>query len=153
MTFLILKWVHLLSAVLLFGAGMASAFYLWSANRAGNRHVIRFTLKNVLLADWMFTIPAIVLLPVTGVWMMNIKGYNFTDLWIWLSLTLFVIAGLSWMAASVLQYWMKSHADRTPENESLPAPYWKCKRLWFRLGLVAFPAVVAVFYLMVFKPL
>ncbi len=152
MTFLILKWVHIISAVLLFGAGLASAFYMWNAHRDGNLQVIRFALKNVLLADWLFTIPSIVLLPVTGVWMMNLKGYSFTDLWIWLSLTFFVIAGLCWMAASVLQYWMKSHADRTAENESLPVPYWKCKRLWFRMGLAAFPAVVAVFVLMVFQP-
>ena len=152
MTFLILKWVHLLSAVFMFGAGLATAFFLWNAHREGNLHVIRFTLKSVLLADWLFTVPSIVLLPVTGVWMMSIKGYLFTELWIWLSLALFVIAGLSWMAASVLQYWMKSHADRTAENESLPVSYWKCKKLWFRMGLVAFPAVVAVFYLMVFKP-
>ena len=95
MTFLVLKWVHILSAVFMLGAGAGSPFYLHRANREGNLHAIRFVLRNVILADGLFTVPPIALLPVTGVWMMRLQGHAFSDLWIWLSLLLFVIAGLA----------------------------------------------------------
>ena len=152
MSFLILKWVHILSAVFLFGAGAGSAFYLWRANRAGDLHAIRFVLRNVILADWLFTVPPIILLPVTGVWMLWIKGYAFSELWIWLSLMLFVIAGLCWLPAAVLQYKMKALADQASDNESLPAAYWQHERLWSVLAAAAFPAVLVIFALMIFKP-
>jgi uncharacterized membrane protein len=144
MSFLIIKWVHILSAVFLFGAGAGSAFYLWRANRAGDLHAIRFVLKNVILADWLFTVPPIVLLPVTGVWMMRLKGYAFSELWIWLALVLFVIAGLCWLPAAFLQYKMKDLADQTPDTERLPVLYWQHERVWQLLGLAAFPAVIAI---------
>ncbi len=151
MTFLFLKWVHILSAVVLLGTGVGSAFYVWRANREGNLHAIRFVLKNVILADWLFTVPPIVLLPVTGVWMMRIKGTPFSELWILLSLVLFVIAGLCWIPAAVLQYKMKALADHAIE-ERLPATYWQYERLWFILGIAAFPSVLVIFTLMIFKP-
>jgi uncharacterized membrane protein len=152
MTFLVLKWVHILSAVFMLGAGAGSAFYVWRANRAGNLHAMRFTLRNVILADWLFTVPPIALLPVTGVWMMRIKGYAFSELWIWLSLGLFVIAGLCWVPAAVLQCKMKALAEQVLDKERLPARYWQYERLWLVLGAAAFPAVIVIFTLMIFKP-
>ena len=115
-------------------------------------HAIRFVLKNVILADWLFTVPPIVLLPVTGMWMMRIKGYAFSELWLWLSLGLFVIAGLCWLPAAFLQYKMKALAEHAPDKERLPATYWSYERLWMVLGVAAFPAVLAIFTLMIFKP-
>ena len=152
MSLLFLKWVHILSAVLLLGTGLGSAYYVWRANRAGDLNAIRFVLRNMILADWLFTVPPIVLLPVTGVWMMRLKGYALSELWIWLSLVLFVIAGLCWLPAAFLQYKMKSLAEQTLDIDSLPAIYWQYERLWFVLGVAAFPAVIAIFTLMVFKP-
>jgi uncharacterized membrane protein len=152
MTYLILKWVHILSAILLLGAGAGSAFYVWRANREGNLHAIRFVLRNVILADWLFTVPPIALMPVTGIWLMRINGAAFSDLWIWLSLALFVIAGLCWVPAAFLQYKMKALADNTLDKENLPASYWQYERLWRILGVAAFPAVLAIFTLMIFKP-
>jgi uncharacterized membrane protein len=152
MSLLILKWVHILSAVLLLGTGLGSAFYVWRANRAGNLGAIRFVLKNVILGDWLFTVPPIALLPVTGVWMLRLKGYAFSELWIWLSLVLFGIAGLCWVPAAVLQYKMKALAEQAPDKEALPATYWRYERLWGGLGVAAFPAVLVIFSLMIFKP-
>ena len=152
MTYLYLKWIHILSAMLLLGTGLGSAFYAMRVNRSGNLHSIRFVLKNVILADWLFTVPPIVLLPVTGVWLMRINGYPFSTLWLWMSLVLFGIAGLCWIPAAILQYKMKALADQTPDKEQLPATYWKYERLWSILGAAAFPAMIAIFTLMIFKP-
>jgi len=153
MIFLFLKWVHILSAVLLLGAGVASAFIVWRANREGNLHAIRFSLKYSILADWLFTVPPIGLLPVTGYLMMRIQGTPFSEPWIWLSLLLFVFAGMCWLTAAVLQYWMKLATDQAGDTSQLPERYWRYERLWFYLGAAAFPAVIAILTLMIFKPL
>jgi uncharacterized membrane protein len=152
MSFLFLKWVHILSAVLMFGAGVGSAFTLYRVNRVGNLHSIRFVLRQVVLADWLFTLPPIVLLPLTGVWMMRVNGYAFTELWIWLSMMLFVTAGLCWIPAAILQYKMKALAESALDKERLPARYWQYERFWRVLGIIAFPAVLGIFVLMIFKP-
>ena len=152
MTFLLLKWIHILSAILLLGTGLGSAFYATRANRTGSLDVIRFAMRNVILADWLFTVPPIILLPITGVWMMHINGYTFSTLWLWLSLMLFGIAGLCWIPAAVLQYRMKALAEQTPDKERLPATYRKYERLWTILGVAAFPAAITIFTLMIFKP-
>jgi uncharacterized membrane protein len=134
------------------GTGLGSAFYLWRANRAGGLNTIRFVLRNVILADWLFTVPPIILLPATGVWLMRINGYPFSTLWLWLSLVLLGIAGLCWVSAAILQYKMKALAEQASDKEQLPAIYWKHERLWSILGVTAFPAVIAIFTLMIFKP-
>ena len=153
MSYLILKWIHILSAILLLGTGLGSAFYVWRAHRSGDLQAIRFVLKNVILADWWFTVPTIILLPVSGLWLMRIaSGYDFSSLWLWLSLVLFVIAGLCWVPAAFLQYKMKALSEQAQDKESLPGTYWKYERLWSILGITAFPAVFVIFTLMIFKP-
>ena len=152
MTYVYLKWVHILSAILLLGTGLGSAFYVWRANRAGDIHAIRFVLRNVILADWLFTVPPIILLPLSGIWLVNISGYGFSTLWIWLSLVLFGIAGLCWLPAAVLQYKMKALAEQAPDKERLDPVYWMYECIWSILGVAAFPAVIAIFTLMIFKP-
>ena len=134
------------------GAGVGSAFYLWRANRMGDLNTIRFVLRNVILADWLFTVPPIILLPVTGIWMTNLKSYVLSELWLWLSLVLFGIAGLCWLPAAVLQTKMKALAEQVSDKERLPANYWQYERLWRLLGVGAFPAVIVIFTLMIFKP-
>jgi len=54
MTYLILKYMHILSMVLLFGIGLGSAFYKWMADRSHNLEHIAVTNRNVVIADWLY---------------------------------------------------------------------------------------------------
>ena len=38
MSILVIKWIHILSAVVMLGAGVGSAFSLYRVSRAGNFH-------------------------------------------------------------------------------------------------------------------
>jgi uncharacterized membrane protein len=38
------------------------------------------------------------------------------------------------------------------KNVALPKLYWTMDRWWIFLGSLAFPAIITVFYLMIFKP-
>lgn len=153
MEYLWLKYVHIISSTFLFGTGVGSAFYMFRANISREPHSIYFAARNVALADWLFTTPTIIIQPVTGVIMMYIAGYSLTDFWIIASFALYFLAGICWLPVVWLQIRMRDVAKKALESGTeLPPLYWKFERIWFWLGVIAFPALVLVFYLMVFKP-
>jgi len=153
MAYLILKWVHILSATIVFGTGIGTAFFMFMANRSGDLRSIHFTLRQVVIADWLFTTPAVIVQLVTGVWLVQVAGYSFGDFWVVMALGLFVFAGICWLPVVWLQIRMRDLADQAVQSgTALPASYRKLDRWWILLGSLAFPAVVVIFYLMVFRP-
>ncbi|MDR2212430.1 MAG: DUF2269 domain-containing protein [Pseudomonadales bacterium] len=154
MTYLILKTLHILSMVLLFGTGLGSAFYKWMADRSGNVEHIAATNRQVVFADWLFTTPTVIFQPLSGLWLASLMGLSLTTPWILLSLALYILAGLCWLPVVWLQIRMKGiAADAASRNAPLPDIYWRMARQWFWLGVPAFIAMVLVVALMVFKHL
>jgi uncharacterized membrane protein len=154
MIFLTLKTIHIISAFLLFGTGLGSAFYKFLADRNGVLENIVITNKNVVLADWIFTTPTIIIQPITGIMMANMINLPLTTPWIMLSLTLYAIAGICWLPVVVLQIRMLKLSKQALENQTaLPEQYYRYARLWFWLGIPAFLAITLVIVLMVFKSL
>jgi len=153
MEYLILKWLHILSATLLFGTGIGSAFYKLMTDRSGNIQAIAQTNKLVVLADWLFTTPTIILQPITGVWLAIILGYTLTSSWLVLSLILYIVAGLCWLPVVLMQIRMRNLAQLAiKQHHPLDKHYAHLARIWFWLGIPAFTALLGVYYLMVFKP-
>jgi len=151
-TYLILKYWHILSAFLLFGTGLGSAFYKWMADRSGNIQHIAVTNRHVVLADWLFTTPTIVMQPLTGLWMLSISQLPLSTPWVATSLGLYVFAGLCWLPVVYLQIKMRDMAEQAViTDNALPARYWQFTRLWFWLGVPAFISIIIVIFLMVFK--
>lgn len=153
MLYLLLKTIHILSATLLFGTGLGSAFYLWRAHRSGDSAVIAAVSRQVVLADWLFTTPAVILQPLTGFWMMALAGYSLTAPWLWWSLVLYLLAGACWLPVVALQMRIRKLAAIAAASQApMPAAYHRAMRLWIVLGWPAFLSVFAVFFLMVFRP-
>ncbi len=152
MIFLTLKTIHILSAFLLFGTGLGSAFYKFSADRGGVLENIVVTNKNVVLADWIFTTPTVIIQPITGIIMANMMNLPLTTPWIMLTLILYAIAGICWLPVVVLQIRMHKLSKQALENgTALTEQYHRYARLWFWLGVPAFLAIMIVIVLMVFK--
>jgi len=153
MIFTALKTLHILSMVLLFGTGLGSAFYKWMADRSGNLAHIAVTNRHVVLADWIFTTPTVILQPVSGLWMVYLLDIPLATPWIAASLFLYFVAGACWLPVVWLQIRMEKIAARAfAQGADLPLLYWRMARWWFWLGVPAFAAMVAVVALMVFKP-
>ncbi len=153
MEYLWIKLIHILGAILILGAGMGSAFYLFRANRSREIHSIYFAARNAVLADWIFTLPAVILLPVTGFAMVKKMPFSMTEPWLWVSVILYLIAGAAWLPAVYLQIRMRNLAKEAVDTGMELSPhYWRFERVWFWLGVIAFPSVAAILYLMVFKP-
>lgn len=152
MTYSILKTLHILSMVLLFGTGLGSAFYKWMADRSGNIAHIAVTNRHVVLADWIFTTPTVIFQPLSGLWMAHIIGLPISTPWIAIALILYAIAGACWLPVVWLQIRMRNIADVSiAQAQDLPAQYWQMARCWFWLGVPAFSAMVLVVALMVVK--
>ena len=154
MDYFILKTIHILSSTILFGTGLGSAFYLWRANQTKNLQSMRFACKNVVIADWVFTTPAVIIQPLTGFWLMHILHYSITSRWIIWSLCLYGFVGLCWIPVVWIQIKMHQIIEKAAQHphQKINPLYFRYERLWFYLGWPAFISVVGIFALMVFKP-
>lgn len=149
----LLKWSHILSAFLLFGTGLGSAFYKWMADRSGDLHAIAVTSRHVVLADWLFTTPAVIYQPLSGWLLLHELGISLSEPWVLLSFALYLLAGACWLPVVYIQMEMRDMATRALiEGEVLPVRYRAMERIWFALGWPAFLALIAAVFLMVAKP-
>ena len=154
MTYLGYKTLHIFSLILLFGTGLGSAFYKFMADLEGDVRAIATTNRHVVLADWLFTTPTIIVQPMTGYLMLSQIDLPLTTPWLLVSMVLFVLAGACWLPVVVLQMRMRDQAQQAVEqNTALPDQYFYYARIWFWLGIPAFIAMVLIVYLMVEKPL
>jgi uncharacterized membrane protein len=152
-TYLTLKWLHILSSTLLFGTGIGSAFYMYFASRTGDARVVATVASYVVIADWLFTATSVVFQPLSGFWMAHLAGIPWTTRWIAASLALYVLAGACWLPVVWMQIRMRDMARAaSAANAPLPPRYWVYLRRWVALGWPAFIALVIVFWLMVVKP-
>lgn len=153
MDYLLVKALHILSAILLFGTGLGSAFYKYMADRRGDPAVIAITNRHVVLADWLFTTPTVIFQPLSGIWLLYRLDIPFDLLWVQLSFALYILAGSCWLPVVFLQIRMRNLSQTSlREGTPLPATYHRDARRWFWLGIPAFVSMVIIVMLMVFKP-
>lgn len=152
MDYLSIKYIHIISSTILFGTGIGSAFYMLMANRSKDITAIYFATRHVVIADTVFTAPAVILQLITGIALVEIAGFSWTDSWIQLGLGLYLLAAACWLPVVWIQIKMRDMAkDALEHHHELPQHYWRYDRWWLALGSLAFPAVMVIFYLMVFK--
>lgn len=150
--YLLLKMIHILSAVVVTGTGAGIAFFMFMANRSTNVAAIAVTARHVVMADWVFTTPAVVIQFVSGVLLMMKLGYSFTSTWFLLVIALFIFIGICWVPVVFIQYKLKALAELSLKTGVLEPSFMKMMRLWTALGVPAFIAILVIFWLMVFKP-
>jgi len=148
MTFhLWIKLVHILSATVLFGTGIGTAFFMFRAYLSQSEEAMRVTTSNVVLADWIFTTPAVVLQFVTGVWLTHKLNIAFTSPWFITVISLYVLVGICWVPVVRIQIQIRNLiADGRSRDD-----YKNLMRTWAMLGIPAFASVLVIFFLMVSK--
>lgn len=86
MSYEILKFLHVLGAIVILGTGAGIAFFMLMAHRTGNAQFIGRTATVVVQADMIFTATAVVIQPITGYFLMQQMGVSFSDGWMVASL-------------------------------------------------------------------
>ncbi len=151
-SYLTLKLIHILSSTVLLGTGAGIAFFMLTAYLSKSATALLVTCKNVILGDWVFTAPAIIIQVITGFLLMHKLNYSYTSTWFYSVLTLFLAIGACWLPVVRIQYRLKSIIEASVDQETIPDSFHSLFKVWFLLGVPAFFMVISIFYLMIFKP-
>ena len=151
--YLAVKTAHIISATVLFGTGIGIAFFMFRSRFSANLHERWYAASNTVMADYLFTLPAVVIQPLSGAWLVWKGGYDWTDNWLVWTYALYLIAGMCWLPVVWIQNRLKTLVSEAIQNGSeLPESYHRLFSYWMLLGIPAFSSLVTVFFLMVYKP-
>jgi uncharacterized membrane protein len=152
-SYLLVKWLHVVSSVVLVGTGFGTAFYLFFTNRSESLEARAVVAHLVVRADLWFTTPAVIVQPISGLWLAHAAGWPLTTPWLLASIGLYLLAGICWLPVLWLQLRMAREVEAAlAQRRPLAAQYRQWQRAWEWLGYPAFIAMLAVFFLMVNKP-
>ena len=151
--YFIAKWLHILSSTVLFGTGIGTAFQMFWAMRTGRLETIHSVSSGVVIADWIFTTPAGIVQPLTGLWLIYLQGHAWNEPWLMATYGLYAVAFICWAPVVRLQIQIRDLSGiALAEGAALPEATRKAFRIWFALGWPALAALAIVFWLMVTKP-
>jgi len=151
MIYLTLKLIHIMSAIILFGVGLGTVFYKIMADNSGDHAAIAVTSRHVVLADWWFTTPTVIIQPVTGFLLAEQLSVSFGDSWLAWTIALYLITGLCWLPVVWLQIRMRDLAvESLAQGQALPYRYRYYSKIWLWLGVPAFFGMIGITTLMVF---
>lgn len=149
----VLLLLHVLGAVIFLGNIITAAFWKTRADIKGDPALIHHTVKNVMLADFIFTLPGLMLIIVSGILMAVQAGYSMSGFnWLTLSMILFVFTGALWLLILLpMQRSMIRHSAQSIEEGDISKAYRKASRYWAIFGITATLLPVVILYLMITK--
>ena len=154
-TYLVLKVLHVVAAVVLVGTSVAIGFWKQNADRSGDAKLIAYTLDGNLLAVRRFISPSAILLLLAGFGMLGIGHLPFMQTWIIVSFALLIfatVAGIVGIApATRALRALVDEAARTGGDFDR-AEYLALSRRWAMWHMVALLSGVVAIILMVFRP-
>ncbi|WP_419158402.1 DUF2269 family protein [Rossellomorea sp. BNER] len=149
----ILLFLHIVGVVIFFGNIITAAFWKVRADINGTPSFIHQTVKNVMLADIIFTLPGLVLIIVSGILMAIQAGYSLSGFnWLTISLILFVLTGIIWLALLLpLQRKMIHYSFQSIDTGVISKEYKKASRKWANFGIIATLLPIVILYFMISK--
>ncbi len=151
--YLWLKWLHVLSATVLFGTGLGTALHMWLAHLRRDPRAMAVVARNVVLIDWLFTATSGVVQPLSGLALVHLSGIDPFAPWLVVSYGLYALTALCWFPAVRIQLRVRDiAAAAVADGQALPPDYERYMRTWFWLGWPAFLSLLGIFALMVMRP-
>jgi uncharacterized membrane protein len=151
--YFVIKYLHLLGAVVILGTGAGIAFFMLMAHRSGDPAFSARTAATVVIADMLFTLTSVLLQPVTGGVLMALSATSIAEYWLVMSLGLYAVAGLFWIPVIFMQIEMRDLARAaTVRGLPLPPRYFALFRRWFVFGIPGIASVMTILWLMMAKP-
>jgi uncharacterized membrane protein len=147
-------FLHVSGVVLFLGNIVTAAFWKIHTERTGDLMGIQRVVKGVMVADYVFTLPGIVLILATGHWMAHQSGFPLFGLsWLGISYMLFILAGLVWGVILLpAQLKMIRESALSVAEGKLTKGYRKWSSIWNGFGTLATLIPITIMLLMVLKP-
>ena len=142
-----IKLIHIISASILFGTGLGIAFFMLRAHLSGSRETMAIVVRSVVMADWIFTTPAVVVQLLSGLWLTHRLGIPHESAWFLSVISLFTFVGLCWIPV----VWIQIRIQRILANGGDRNDYQRLFTIWIFLGILAFSGVLLLLLLMVSK--
>jgi uncharacterized membrane protein len=148
MLYLILKWLHVLSAITAVGANITYGIWLSRASRSPE--VLPFTLRGIKTLDDRLANPAYGFLLITGLLMAFVAPLPLTTPWLLTALILYVIV----LLVGLLGYTptLRRQIQVLDAESFSSASYRALSSRGALLGIVLAVLVVIIVFLMVVKP-
>ena len=154
------KWhtfLHIAGAVVFLGNIIVTAAWMLMAERTRSINVMHFSAKAVIRADFLFTLPGVLLILLNGFVMVFARwggsGAIHEVSWISVALALFTASGVIWVGVLLpVQHRMAEFSDPSEYPDSPPPQFFSALRKWYFWGGIAIALPVLSLYLMVNKP-
>ncbi len=148
MLFLLVKWIHVLSAITAVGANIT--YGIWIAQASREPKVLPFVLRNIHTIDSRIANPCYGLLLLTGLTMAFLLPVPLTTPWLVTALVLYVLAAL----VGILFYAPTVRSQtRLLETDGFDSPgYQAVARRSTVWGVLVTVDVILIVFLMVVKP-
>jgi uncharacterized membrane protein len=149
MLYPIVKWIHILCAIVALGANLTH--FPWFIRVTKNRESLVFTLSTIRILDNWIANPAYVLAYITGEIMMRVGDHiHYSTPWMTASLVLYVIISVLglFVYAPLLVKQQKLAETVGPDD----ANYQRVSRNGIILGIVIVILTIGITFLMVTKP-
>ena len=148
MLFLLLKWLHVLSAIVAVGANVTYGIWLTRASRSPD--VLPFTLRTIKLIDNRIANPAYGLPLITGLSMTFVLPLPLTTPWLLMALVLYIVLVL----VGLLGYTptLRRQIQVLDSKGFGSSSYQALARRGTMLGVALAILVMVIVFLMVMKP-
>jgi uncharacterized membrane protein len=148
MAFLIVKYIHILAAIVAVGLNISYAVWIIRAQRDPAH--MSFALKGIKFLDDRIANPAYGLLLLTGLLMVVLLPYPITTFWIDVALALYVVL----VALAITQYTptLRNQIKLAEAGDTTSAEFTRLAGRSQILGQVLAVIVLVILAMMVFKP-
>jgi uncharacterized membrane protein len=148
----LIRLLHVVSSALMFGVGVGAFWFMVTTVRSGNPAAIAVTTRNAVRAEWFIAAPVAIVQPTTGYLLMRQLNYPLASTWFYAVATLYIVAGMCWVYLVKAELTMRDLAAVHGTAATLPPEFHALVARWRRLALGSFAGVLAIFWLMVFRP-
>ncbi len=144
--------LHAIGTAVLLGAGLGLAFILVVSHQSRKPGLVAHVTGLVVLADWVFIGPSLLVLLVSGYGLSVLNGFGMYEGWLGLSLILFAVIVLLWFLSQPMQIHMRNLAREARETIApLPNMYHRLFRRWFVVRTFILLGVLGCLWLMLSK--
>ncbi|HET6312103.1 MAG TPA: DUF2269 family protein [Candidatus Nitrosotalea sp.] len=144
----ILKFIHILAAIVAVGFNISYAVWIIRAQRDPSHTA--FALRGIKFIDDRIANPAYGVLLITGIALVFLIGYKITTLWIDVALVLFV--ALIVVAATQYTPTLREQVKLAEAGDTTSAEFTRLAKRGQTFGQVLGAIVVLILAMMVFKP-
>ncbi len=148
-----IKTLHILGVVLFLGNIIISAVWRLLAQKANDKAIHKFSIKLIQSTDYLFTVPGVVLIAVTGHMLATGLGGIGAHGWIYHSYALLSVSALIWVVGLLpIQRKQMRLIDESHSLKEAGIRYKTLNKWWSVLGIIATVLPLIALYLMVVRP-